>query len=169
MESSDRQGFKGQPRPVEPRKYKPNQTYMAFIRKKGKTKVMYFPRTASVVFDLGDLVYFTGTSGRVSPHPGGAEEVVGVCKKAVLSTDDDYATADVLIPIEVPIEKYVEWEFLTSGLVANDVGTYVDIATTDAGTVDRSTSADDIVLVTKRISATVGVGILSKTIWSRGD
>lgn len=141
---------------------------MAFIRESGKTKLMYFPKTASTAFDVGDLVYFTGTAGRVSPHPGGAEEVLGVNRKAVASTDSDYAS-NTLIPIEVPIENYVEWEFLTASLVVGDVGLYVDISTTDAGTVDRSTSADDIVLVTKFISATKGHGILSKTVQFRGD
>ena len=43
------------------------------------------------------------------------------------------------------------------------------MAKREAGKVDRSTSADDIVLVTKRISATVGWGILSKLIDNRGD
>ena len=129
---------------------------------------MYFPKTASTVFDVGDAVYFTGTAGRVSPHAGDAAEVLGVCRKAVISSDSDY-TANTLIPIEVVVEKMVEWTFLTASLVAADVGKYVDISTSDAGTIDRSTSADDIMLVTGVISATEGRGVFSKTVDARGD
>lgn len=109
-----------------------------------------------------------GGTGYVTIHPGGAEEVIGVLRKTIASTDSDYAE-NTNVPIEVPLEPWVEWEFSTASLVAADVTNYVDIDTTDPGKVDRSTSADDIVFVTKRISATKGVGVISKLAPYRGD
>lgn len=131
---------------------------MAFRRLTGKTKIMYFPKKASTAFAEGDLVYFDG-AGAVQPADATSGMHVGVCRKAVVSTDDDYAST-TKIPIEVPVERWVEWEVDAVSAVAADVGDEIDL--TDAATADRSASAKDALLVTRYISATkIGVTILS--------
>lgn len=125
---------------------------MAFKRHKGKTKVMYFPVTTSTAFTDGDLVSFA--TGLITPATSSTTKHVGVIRKTIASTDADYATAR-LVPVEVPVEKYVEWVAdVTSGLVAADIGLYVDL--TDARTVDRSASTVDALLCTGVISSTKG-------------
>jgi len=132
---------------------------MAFKLHKGRTKVMYFPRPASTTFAEGDLVYFN-TSGQVIPADATSGQHVGVIKKAVATTDTDYATANVLVPIEVPLDRWTLWTVPTSGAVAADVGNQIDL--TDAGTADRSAGAKDALLVTGIVSATeIIVTILS--------
>ena len=69
---------------------------MAFIRHKGKTKTMWYPRPASQVFTKGDLVY-PNTSGQVIPADATSGRHVGVIKKTVATTDDDYATVDEVL------------------------------------------------------------------------
>lgn len=133
---------------------------MTFVRYRGKTKTMYFPRPASTAFSKGALVYFNG-SGQVIPADATSGAHAGVIKKAVASTDDDYATADVLVPIEVPIENWVEWEVDTASAVADDIGNEIDL--TDSVTANRGASSKDALLVTGYVSATkLRVVILSR-------
>lgn len=124
---------------------------MAFIRKKGLTKTMYFPRPANEAFTKGDLVYGNG-SGQVIPADSTSGLHVGVIKKSVLTTDDDYATADVLVPIEVPLEDYVEWEVTAVAAVADDILDEIDL--TNAGVADRANNSKSALLVTGFVSST---------------
>lgn len=124
---------------------------MAFTRFKGKTKTMYFPRPASQAFTEGALVYFNG-SGQVIPADSTSGAHVGVIKQTVATTDDDYATADVLVPVEVPLERWVEWRVLTASADPDDIGTEIDL--TDSLTANRGASSKDALLVTGYISAT---------------
>ena len=122
-----------------------------FILHKGKTKVMYFPRPASQVFTKGALVYPNG-SGQVIPADATSGRHIGVIQKTVATTDDDYATADVLVPIRVPVERWVEWEVLAASAVADDIGEEIDL--TDSVTADRANSAKDALFVTGFKSST---------------
>jgi len=124
---------------------------MAFDLYRGKTKTMYFPRPASQAFTKGALVYFNG-SGQVIPADATSGAHAGVITKAVATTDDDYATADVLVPIQVPLERWVEWEVLTASAVADDIGNEIDL--TDSVTANRGASSKDALLVTGYKSAT---------------
>jgi len=124
---------------------------MSFKLHKGKTKTMYFPRPASQVFAQGALVYFNG-SGQVIPADATSGAHVGVIKMTVAATDDDYATADVLVPVEVPTQRWVEWSVLTASAVADDIGEEIDLS--DSVTANRGASAKDALLVTGYISAT---------------
>lgn len=120
---------------------------------------MLFPRPASTTFSKGDLVYFNG-SGQVIPADATSGMHVGVIKRDVVSTDDDYATANVRVPVEVPVERWVEWEVATASAVAADIGNEIDL--TDAATANRGASAKDALLVTDVVSATkIHVTILS--------
>lgn len=133
---------------------------MAFKLFRGKTKTMYFPRPASQAFAVGALCYFNG-SGQVIPADATSGDHIGVIKKTVASTDSDYATADVLVPIEVPIERFVEWEVDTNGTaVADDIGLAIDL--TDSLNANRAASAKDALLVTDfKSSSKLIVTILS--------
>lgn len=135
---------------------------MAFVRYAGKTKTMYFPRPASQDFTVGQLCYFNG-SGQVIPADSTSGDHIGVIKKTITSTDADYATADVLVPIQVPIERFVEWEVDTNGTaVADDIGLFIDL--TDALNADRANSAKDALLVTRFVSSSVLIVVIESMI-----
>jgi hypothetical protein len=132
---------------------------MAFIRHKGKTKTAWYPVTASTAFTKGDIVSFS--SGYLIPATSStaASTHIGVIKKTIATTDADYASAR-LVPVEVPVEKNVEWRApVTSGLVAADVGLLVDL--TDAGTINRGASSVDAAQVRGVISSTQGIFVLN--------
>ena len=133
---------------------------MAFTRHKGLTKTMYFPRPASQAFTKGDLVYTNG-SGQVIPADATSGRHVGVIKRTVVSTDGDYATADVLVPIEVPVERWVEWKVEAASAVADDILEEIDL--TDANTANRGASSKDALLVTGFVSATELIVVILST------
>jgi hypothetical protein len=134
---------------------------MAFVRKQGKTKIMYFPNTtgASGVIAKGDLAVFS--SGAIIPATASttAELTVGVAAEAITATDARYTTAG-LIAIEVPVEKWVVWEAdVTATHEVGDIGGYFDL--TNAGTVNRAASTENIVFCTNFISTTKGCFVLN--------
>lgn len=126
---------------------------MAFIRKQGKTKVIWLPVTTSTALTKGNLVTFTSGLLVAATSSTGAADVAGVGVKTIASTDTDYATAR-LIPVEVPVERHVVWEGATASLVATDIGVEVDL--TDAGTVNRGATSIKVARAVKLISATKG-------------
>jgi len=132
---------------------------MAFIRHRGKTKTIWVPVTTSTAFTKGAIVSYS--SGYVIPATSSTAALshVGVIKKTIASTDSDYATAR-LVPVEVPVEKNVEWiGDVTSGLVAADVGLLVDL--TDSLTINRGASTVDAAMVRGVISSTKGIFVLN--------
>lgn len=132
---------------------------MAFLRYRGKTKTRWLPVTPSTAFTKGDIVsYSSGYLIRATSSTTALSHC-GVIKKTIASTDSDYATAR-LVPVEIPLEKDVEWLApVTSGLVAADVGLLVDL--TDAGTINRGASTIDAAQVASVISSTQGTFILN--------
>lgn len=135
---------------------------MAFKLHRGKTKTMYFPRPASQVFTVGALCYFNG-SGQVIPADSTSGDHIGVIQQTVATTDADYTTADVLVPILVPIERFVEWEVdAITTAVADDIGLFIDLSTSLIA--NRSASSKDALLVTGFKSSTfLYVTVLSMT------
>lgn len=131
---------------------------MSFTLYKGKTKTAWLPVTVSTAFTKGDIVSFS--SGELIPATSSTTALshIGVIKKTIAATDDDYAVAR-LVPVEVPVEKNVEWLAPTSSLVAADIGLLVDL--TDAGTVNRGASSVDAAQVKSVISSTQGTFILN--------
>lgn len=111
---------------------------MAFIRHDGRTKLISAPVTTSTVMTSGQLVAYSAgllvsaTSGTLVAN------LVGVLRKTIASTDSDYATARN-VPVEVPLDKNVEWEADTASAVAADIGAEVDL--TDALTINRGASS----------------------------
>lgn len=138
-------------------------------RYKGKTKVMYFEGDTALQVREGSLVGFTD-SGTVTPLRNDSTDVpIGVARRSDTITDSS------LVPIEVPVEDYVEWEFETDsdgGLADSDVGQCVAIDTTGGNSVlagdscavrvDVSDVTFPTVRITGRISATRGYCILVK-------
>lgn len=131
---------------------------MAFLLYSGKVKRIWFLRPASQVFTKGDLVYVNpDNSGTVIPADSTSGRHVGVIAKTVATTDTDYATS-VLVPIDVPVERWVEWRVTAASAVVADVLDEIDL--TDAGTANRGASSKDALLVTRFISATELVVII---------
>lgn len=130
---------------------------MSFIRKQGKVKTIWLPVTTSTALTINNLVKFTaGLLVAVTTDASAA--VIGVGKKAIVAADSDYATAR-LIPVEVPVEKHVVYEFdVNAGLLSTDLGTEYDLA--DAGTVNHAATTNLNVKVLKFISATKGQGFV---------
>jgi hypothetical protein len=127
---------------------------MAFAAIKGKMQTIWLPVTPStalvrntfVTFASGKLVGATSATASV--------DIAGILDKTIATTDSDYAT-DRLVPVLVPIEKHVVYEAdVTSGLVAGDIGTEVDL--TNSGTVNRAASVIKAVKVVKVLSSTKG-------------
>lgn len=101
----------------------------------------------------------TTTSGQLVAVTAGtaAVAILGIFSKTAATTDTDYATSGRLFPIWVPSERHALIEFdVTSGLVAADIGTEVDL--TDYLTVNRAASSIKAVKVTDVISTTKGKG-----------
>jgi hypothetical protein len=130
---------------------------MAFRLVKGKTKEVYLPVTPSTVLAAGALVTFTGGKLVAATAVTTAANIAGVLKGAIAATDKDYAI-NRRVAVQVPTEKNVIWEFTTTGLLAADIGTDVDLA--NSVTVDRSASAIGVVRPIARISATKGRGYI---------
>lgn len=128
---------------------------MSFRKVAGKTKVVYLPVTPSTALGARNLVTFA--SGKLVAAVAGttAANLAGIGIKAITASDADYAD-NRLIPVEVPVEKNVIYEFPTTGLVATDIG--VDVDLTDAGTVNRAATAIGVVRTVRVLSSTKGQG-----------
>lgn len=72
---------------------------MATIRKMGASKMYSFLKKASTAFALGDIVTVDG-SGLLIPATSTSTVIVGVIKRAVLTTDADYAQS---VPVAVEV------------------------------------------------------------------
>lgn len=131
---------------------------MAFTKYKGKTVTRWLPVTVSTTFTKGDIVKFSSGAIIKATTTSAAKDAVGVIKKTIAATDADYATAR-LVPVEVPLEKMVQWRSTGVALVASENGLWMDLAS--AGTVDRAGSTYDAVQQFSVISSTEGIFILN--------
>jgi len=127
-----------------------------FIVKRGKTKFEYLPVTASTAIAAGTLVTYSSGLLIAATSSTAAADIVGVLKQAIAATDADYAVGGRLVPVEVPMERFTEWEGdVTSGLVAADIGVENDL--TDGATVNRGAQSVKVVRATKVLSTTKGL------------
>ena len=117
------------------------------------------PKKASTAFTVGMLVAWDG-AGAVEPATATttAAEIVGICNEAVDASD----TSNDKISISVPesSQARMRCDDVDGTLTSAMVGTTVDLS--DANSVNAAASAVDVVLVTKRISATEGVFKLNR-------
>ena len=128
---------------------------------KGKTAIKWYPRTASVTFTAGDLVMFT--SGLVATATTQSTKHLGIILKNVASTDSDFATAAVKVPVEVPLEPNAEFEATVSGtLVTTSLGLQYDLS--DASTVNQAGTTYKVVTCTRFKSATLGDFMLNSNL-----
>jgi hypothetical protein len=129
---------------------------MSVILKRGQTKNIDLPVTPSTAFTADTFVKFS--SGKLVPCVAGdaALDIVGVIRKTIASTDADYAS-DRLVPIEVPVERHVEYtiDIGTGTIAATDVNTEYDLAA--AGTIDQTGTTDKVAKLIKFVSSTKGV------------
>lgn len=125
---------------------------MSFIRKGGAGKERWMPVTPSTALLKNSLVTFT--SGKLVAVTAGtaAADIIGNLERAIVAADTDYAS-DRLVPVYIPTERFNLFEAdVTTGLLATDVGTEVDL--TDSATVNRGASSVKAVKIMQRISAT---------------
>lgn len=125
---------------------------------KGKTRIREYPRTASTTFTADSLVYWV--SGLVAPADSTSGNHIGICLEDVASTDSDFATAAVLIKVEVPTDKQCEFQATVTGtLVTTSVGVTYDLST--ALVVDQGNTSKNVVTCTKFITSTLGNFVLN--------
>lgn len=130
-----------------------------FVRKEGRTKLMWLPVTPSTEISEGALVAWSSGKLIAATSTTAPTSIVGVIRHTISSSDSDYAD-DRLVEVEVPIENNVVWEAdVTSGLVAADVGLYQDL--TNSLNVNRGASSYDVVQCVGVISSTKGLFILN--------
>lgn len=131
---------------------------MAFTRYRGKTITRWLPVTTSTTFTKGDVAAWASGLLIKATTTSAAKTHVGVIKKTIAATDADYATAR-FVPVEVPMDKMVEWRSTGTALVASENGLWMDL--TAAGAVDRAGSTYDAVQQKGILSATEGIFVLN--------
>jgi len=151
---------------------------MAFIRSRGKTKLMYFRKldTTNQLRD-GGLVQLDDSANLEPPRNDSTDRPLGVCRQNVGLTD----STQLAIPVEVPVENAVEWLIdvdSDGGVLDSDVGRYCAIDTTGGNSVsagdscgmriDVSDTAMRAVLITGRISGTRVIGTIANSAWDKG-
>lgn len=125
---------------------------MATKRFQGKTKVMFLPVTTSTALTIDTLVAWSSAAMIAATSSTTPVLTPGVLRRAIASTDSDYATAR-LVPVEVPVEKNVVWtQDFTATLLTTDIGAECDL--TDSGNANRGASSIKIVQPIVYLSAT---------------
>ena len=137
-------------------------------RLEGKTKTVYFKGDTAREIRVGGAVMLSDSASVVPLRNDSSDRFIGVAKR------NDTTSDSALVPIEVPVEEFVEWEFETDsdgGLADSDVGKYCSVDTVGGGSVNAGDSAAvraDIsdtsvrqIFITRRISATKGVGVFA--------
>lgn len=145
---------------------------MAFLRHRGKTKLMYFRKTdttaASSLRD-GSLVGITDSGNLTYLANDSTDRVVGVCRLRVAATDTSTWQGAPMVPVEVPVEMGVEWLIDTDtdgGALDSDVGRYCAVDTAQASDsestrVDVNDTQRRFVLITGIQSATRVIGVIA--------
>ena len=142
---------------------------------RGLTKDIYLPIAASVAAVEGTLMAFSSGTLIIATATTAPSTIIGVLRKTIKTTDSDYASAK-FVPVQVPVEHYVEWEMdvVTGTLVVGDVGLYCDITTASASTipstcgVNRDGSTYDVVQISRFVSTTKDIVFLNTGIYGCG-
>ncbi len=130
---------------------------------------MHFKGDTALQVREGGIVFLTDSS-TVSPlRNDSTDRPLGVVKR------NDTTTDSALVPVEVPVEDFVEWTFdvdSDGGLADTDVGRYCAVDTTGGNSVnagdscgtraDVSDTTIRTIFITGRISATKGIGVLAR-------
>ena len=142
---------------------------MAFTRLKGKTKLMYFEGDTAREVRNGGLVSLTDSGTVVPPRNDTTDRIVGVARR------NDTVTDSSLVPVEVPVEKFVEWTIdldSDAGALDSDIGRYCAVDTTGGTSVlagdsagaraDVSDTTIRTVLITGRVSGSQVIGVIAR-------
>lgn len=142
---------------------------MAFRRLRGKTKFMYFEGDTVLQVRDGSLVSLTD-SGTLTPvRNDSTDRPIGVARR------NDTTTDSALVPVEVPVERFVEWEIdvdSDGGATDSTVGSYCGVDTTGGNSVlagdsagmrvDLSDTAVRTIFVTGVISGSKITGVIAR-------
>lgn len=145
---------------------------MAFIKYRGKTKIIYIKGdTAQEVRD-GGLVCWSDSNTVTRVRNDSTDRVIGVARR------NDTTTDSALVPVEIPVELGVEWLIdvdSDAGLVDSDIGHYCAIDTTGGNSVlagdscgmriDRSDTNVRAVLLTGLVSASKAIGVIARSVF----
>lgn len=146
---------------------------MAFIRFRGKTKLMHFEKldTTNQLRD-GGLVQLDDSANLEPVRNDSTDRPLGVCRLNVGLIDSTQSS----IPVEVPVENGVEWLIdvdSDGGASDSDVGRYCAVDTTGGGSVlagdscgmrvDISDTAIRQIFITGIISSTKIIGVIAKS------
>lgn len=142
---------------------------MAFKRHRGKTKIMYFKGDTALQVRDGSLVFLTDSASISPVRNDSLDRPLGVARR------NDTTTDSALVPVEVPVERFVEWEIdvdSDGGAADSDVGRYVAVDTAGGGSVlagdscgmrvDISDTTVRTVLVTGIVSSSKIRGVLAR-------
>lgn len=147
---------------------------MAFVRFRGKTKLMYFRKADTAAADVlsdGSLVGLNDSGKLTYLANDSTDRVVGVCRQDVTAADTSSWRNAPMVPVEVPVEHGVEWLIDTdtdAGAADSDIGRYCAVDTATAGDsastrVDISDTSQRTVLITGRQSASKVIGVIAKS------
>ncbi len=138
-------------------------------RLKGKTKIMNFKGDTALQVRNGGLVGLTDSATLTPLRNDSTDRPIGVVRRNDTTTDSG------MVPVEVPVERFVEWTFdvdSDGGAADSDIGRYVAIDTTGGNSVlagdscgmrvDISDTAVRTVWVTGRNSATQIRGVIAR-------
>jgi len=154
---------------------------MAFIRHRGKTKLMYFKKTdTSVASSLrdGSLVSFSDSANIHYARGDSTDRILGVSRLRVTATDTSSWAGAPFVPVEVPVEMGVEWLIdvdTDAGASDTDIGRYcrIDTAGTNSAGIDSEGVRVDMndtitrdVLVTGIVSATKIIGVIARSVFA---
>lgn len=129
-----------------------------FKRVSGSPKIQYMPKQASTVFTNGGLVYKNpANTGYIIPADATSGDHFGVILRAVTATDADYATAGVMVPIDVcTAEDLFEVDIPNGDLALTDVGSTCDLMADGAG-IDPDAVAKNVVTIVGFVSASKAI------------
>lgn len=110
----------------------------------------WYPKTASTAFTANALVY--SATGQLIPADSTSGDHMGVIQQTVAATD----TTTDFVPVLVP-HSDTEWlaTDIVGTLTAAMVNTFRDLSTSLA--VDAAAQAKNVVLITRFLSATLGI------------
>lgn len=140
---------------------------MSILRTAGMPKFDYPPKEASTAFTINSVVAYNGL-GQVEPATAASTNIAGIIKRAVASTDSDYA---VETPVAIDLNFSPDSEFeidANSTVTAAMVGTPRDLASATQLDVTGGVTVRQFIIVglgsttTKaRVRPNIGIGFAS--------
>ena len=123
-----------------------------FKYERGAYEVKWYPKKASAAMTAGTFGAFSA-AGLMTFATATSTEIAGLLMRTITSSDSDYATANVLIPVLVGGPDTVFRSFGEAhGVAETQNGEFVDI--TDADTINGGATALEVIKVEQYISST---------------